>query len=393
MQPILAIIAILIGYLLGSFLPAYFIAKAKGFDIRKKGSGNPGTVNAAAQMGYGIAAIVAIYDVAKPIIAITIAKAIGVSVVIAIAAGFAAIVGHLAPFYLRFKGGRGVASAMGIVLYSLFILIKLNWHFVYPLIIIGICALTIALLKKGKSRSNLLTFTTMPLFILATLLFHTINPYSIALFVASLFIVCERIEKPLRKLFKKMTKLEKSLIKRKILRPAAAVFPILILLTDKKIVLTIVALPFIYFIAMEIIHFIKPRFKYFLIKYKKTEKRRISSMTLFLFSTALTILVFNKYIAALALLFVIFGDLAAWTIGKSFGKIKLLDKTLEGTIACFIVCALIAILFFKIFHFNIVVGLVGSIVASLVELSPIQDDNLAIPLTSAIVMTALTTLL
>lgn len=115
-SPVAAAAAVLFGYLLGSILPAYLVARARGIDIRTAGSGNPGISNLAETMGYGVAALVAPYDVLKAPLAMLAALALGLSPALAYLAGAAAFLGHRAPFYLRFRGGEGIAPLVNAAL-------------------------------------------------------------------------------------------------------------------------------------------------------------------------------------------------------------------------------------------------------------------------------------
>jgi len=111
------LIAILIGYLLGSIPMAYIIAKLrKGIDIREVGVGNMGAGNVIREVGLWEGAVVAIVDIGKGVAAILIAQTMGVSQPWLLAAGFAAIVGHSFPFSIGFKGGQGVDTIIGIFL-------------------------------------------------------------------------------------------------------------------------------------------------------------------------------------------------------------------------------------------------------------------------------------
>ena len=95
-----SIMPIIIGYLLGSFLPAYFLLKfIKHVDIRSYGDRNPGTTNVKRNFGYPLAVLVAIYDVSKGLIAMLIAfQAFKAPTYIVMLAGLATILGHKFPF-------------------------------------------------------------------------------------------------------------------------------------------------------------------------------------------------------------------------------------------------------------------------------------------------------
>jgi len=109
--------AIIIGYLLGAIPFAYIIARArKGMDIREKGSGNVGALAVWREVGvfYGIIALLA--DVGKGVLAIYAAKWLGLDVYWTCAAGFAAVVGHNWSVFLKFGGGKGASTIMGVLL-------------------------------------------------------------------------------------------------------------------------------------------------------------------------------------------------------------------------------------------------------------------------------------
>jgi acyl phosphate:glycerol-3-phosphate acyltransferase len=104
--------AILIGYAVGSLPIAYLVAqhRAGGIDLRRVGSGNVGATNVYRTAGLGAAIAVMIADISKGAAAVWFAG--GGSH--AVAAGVAAVIGHIYPVWLRFKGGKGVATASGV---------------------------------------------------------------------------------------------------------------------------------------------------------------------------------------------------------------------------------------------------------------------------------------
>ncbi len=110
-------VSILAGYLVGCINPSYFIGKLKGFDIRKSGSRNAGGSNALITMGKLIGALCMIFDILKAfaIIGIMVALFPDVPYLYSIT-GVACILGHMFPFYLGFKGGKGLACLGGMIL-------------------------------------------------------------------------------------------------------------------------------------------------------------------------------------------------------------------------------------------------------------------------------------
>lgn len=110
------ILAIIVAYLLGSIPFAYIFARlVKGADIRQVGSGNVGAMNTVREIGVIAGLAVLLLDIAKGSLAVLIAQWLGVSFVFLFLVGFAAVVGHSWPVFLGFKGGRGAATALGVL--------------------------------------------------------------------------------------------------------------------------------------------------------------------------------------------------------------------------------------------------------------------------------------
>jgi glycerol-3-phosphate acyltransferase PlsY len=109
--------AVVIGsYLIGSIPSGLIIGKLRRVDIREYGSGNIGTTNVLRTLGARYGALVLIADVFKGVIAVLLARYIIGSPMSEMAAGFAAVAGHDWSVFLKFKGGRGVATSLGGIL-------------------------------------------------------------------------------------------------------------------------------------------------------------------------------------------------------------------------------------------------------------------------------------
>lgn len=123
------IIIAIIAYLIGSINFSIIISKkVAGFDIRKKGSGNAGTTNMLRSVGKKAAAITLILDILKGVVAIYVAMLYGyiirkfnmnaeIAIFIQIS-GIFVIIGHMYPLFFNFKGGKGVATSLGILIVS-----------------------------------------------------------------------------------------------------------------------------------------------------------------------------------------------------------------------------------------------------------------------------------
>lgn len=127
-----ATIAIVIAYLLGSIPFAYIASKLlKGIDIRQVGGGNMGAVNTAREIGPVPGLLVLVADIAKGSLAVIIALRLDLSLILVFGAGFAAVLGHNWPVFLKFRGGKGAATTIGV----LFALVPLEFAISLALIL------------------------------------------------------------------------------------------------------------------------------------------------------------------------------------------------------------------------------------------------------------------
>ena len=107
------LVCLLIGYIFGLFQTGYFYGKTQGVDIRKMGSGNAGSTNALRTM---------LGDCFKCVIAVLVVRGIygqshaDILPLLSLYTGFGAVLGHNFPFYLKFKGGKGIAVTAGMIL-------------------------------------------------------------------------------------------------------------------------------------------------------------------------------------------------------------------------------------------------------------------------------------
>lgn len=111
-------VAALIGYLLGCFQTAYIIGKIVGkIDIRKQGSLNAGASNVTMVMGWKYGAVTAAADIFKGALAVVLTGLIFPNMKeLLFIAGASAVLGHIFPFFLKFKGGKGAASLIGMLI-------------------------------------------------------------------------------------------------------------------------------------------------------------------------------------------------------------------------------------------------------------------------------------
>lgn len=108
---------IFISYLVGSIPFGLLLGKMAGIDVRRDGSGNIGATNVSRLLGKKIGAVTLLLDAAKGLLPMVAAGALGFEQNIVMLCGAAACIGHMFPLYLGFRGGKGVATALGIFLY------------------------------------------------------------------------------------------------------------------------------------------------------------------------------------------------------------------------------------------------------------------------------------
>lgn len=380
-------ISLLLGYVIGSLLPASFVARARGFDIRERGNRNPGIANAAETLGYSSAALIAPFDLVKAPAAIHLALLAGNGLLVSYAAGVAAVIGHRAPFYLGFRGGEGLAPSVGILFYAVGALVWADPLFLSILvpILVGMGFLFLTRMKEKPVVPFVFGF--LPLAMNAVILFYGVNVHSMMFLIVSLFIVGHRIARLLRPRIREMGPEQRRLLLRKWLRPLATVFAVGALLWREP-TLGLLGAVFLAFVALEIVRFVSGN-KRFPMPYKREEGHRISSMVMFLFAALLMLYLFPAPIASLALLFVIFGDLLAWCVGTALGGRGFMEKTWSGSTACFVACFTLAALYQGLGLLPLPVGVLGAVSATAIEMSPLQEDNFVMPVASAIVMTLL----
>ena len=172
------IAALVLGYLLGSIPFGLVLTRAAGLgDVRDIGSGNIGATNVLRTGNKGIAALTLLLDLLKGTAAVLIGHAIGalggVAILASLAAGLAAFIGHTYPVWLGFKGGKGVATYIGVLL-------GLNWPGA-----LAFCSvwLLVAILSRYSSLSAVVAAIVTPIWLL------TVGDYATAILAALLSVL------------------------------------------------------------------------------------------------------------------------------------------------------------------------------------------------------------
>lgn len=151
------VVPILIGYLLGSISFSFLYGKLfKGMDIRKHGSGNAGATNTLRVLGVGPAILVLCLDIAKGALAVWMCWRLGYeSGWIPVFAGLASIIGHNWPVFFGFKGGKGIATTIGVIATLSFL----------PVLYAGLIAILLIVITRYVSLGSLVFTLLLPFFI------------------------------------------------------------------------------------------------------------------------------------------------------------------------------------------------------------------------------------
>lgn len=173
---------VVVGYLLGSISFAVLLVRIiVGTDIRAEGSGNAGATNVLRAHGKKLALVVALLDVAKGAAAVALVRLVTADPFWAAAAGVAAVIGHVFPIFYGFRGGKGVATAVGafLVLAPLALICSLA-------VFVVVVALT-----KYVSLGSVIAMVLLPP--VAGLLFHAPRPVVTAAAVVALVVVLKHL--------------------------------------------------------------------------------------------------------------------------------------------------------------------------------------------------------
>lgn len=154
------LICLAVGYVCGLFQTGYLVGKMNHMDIRKKGSGNAGTTNALRVLGWKAGVITFFGDVLKCVGAFLVTyfmyRGSDVMPLLAMYAGAGVTLGHNFPFYMNFKGGKGIAVMAGLVVVNSF------WHLPASLLLIPItlaCFLVPVVVTRYISVGSLAAYT------------------------------------------------------------------------------------------------------------------------------------------------------------------------------------------------------------------------------------------
>jgi acyl-phosphate glycerol 3-phosphate acyltransferase len=390
------LLAIVLGYLLGCILPAYLLGRLRGVDLRTCGDGNLGTTNAARYLGRPVGVITAIWDLSKgPLAMLAAWKLLGVAAPWVYVAGLMAILGHRYPFYLRFRGGHGFATATGMLFTSVGLALWFGRLDVAEVVVFAIAYGGLAFIYHTRSLPNAVL---LPIFTAVVLWRGRLDEPDLAfdafVLAITLFIWTNAIQTLRRERTLGLGPETRHALKdvRVLLRPLALSFPLLYLFVSKEAMLALVGVVALVFLAIDAVRLLSRTVNVAVLRraaffYRPNEEHTFSSATMFLVGSFITLFLFPKAVASAALVFVIVGDLLAKYAGLQHGRISVFSRTLEGSSMYFVACAVAGLAWSHFVDLSPAQYLLGAAVAALTELVPWDiNDNFAVPILSGAAM-------
>ncbi len=391
----ISIISIIIGYLLGSILPAYIIGRLKGVDIRKVGSKNAGTSNVYHELGLKYAVLTGFYDFFKGLLAIWISSLLQTNFIIAQLAGYAAIIGHVFPFYINFRGGQGLASSMAILIYYMITYIFLGTDILVFLLYL---LLIVILYKLSCKVTNLIAILIYPLISYFVWVYYPTSQFNIFTSIILAYIIIMALYNIIK--FKKIEFSEdpKQVWWKLILNPSLMIFVILFAYIQLIFSLILIGLFTVIIGSIDFFKFFNQNQDENIVKRLKsaikiTQEKRFLYISIILFSMFLTMLIFgfiSKTVVIITLIYFLIGDIFGRFFRLAYGKRKLLTITLEEFMGYVISGLILTFIFFSITDINPLILLLGGLSIGHLQLLPFKiNKNLVIPLFSCFLMVLL----
>jgi acyl-phosphate glycerol 3-phosphate acyltransferase len=366
-------------------------------DIRTLGDHNPGATNVKRNFGYALGAAVAAYDLTKGLVAMLIAYWLFKAPTdVVVAAGFAAILGHKYPFYLKFRGGRGIAATVGIFLFLLGKVASESMSTRDIAAALSFLAIYAGIIMAATHDEDFLATTLMPM--LGAILAFYVRAYSeLTLVLVLIGMISFESTKNLRRDMFVLAK-DRATLWRTFARPLAILVIILGMFISRRDVLLVVGGVLSTFLVLELLRMTVPMLEKALHRemfsgtrlLRETERKTVSSFTLFLLGVFVTLLLSREYVAYASLGFLSIGGMTARIVDTNYGKTRLFKRsrtTDQGVLAFLAVSVSVAYFLWIAGALPLWIGLVGAAIATLAELLPIQvNDNLSVPVVSGAIM-------
>jgi len=392
----LLIISLIIGYLIGTINPGYIFGRiVKKVDLREVGTKNAGTSNTYKVLGIKYAVPTALYDIFKAVIAVIISLLMGLDAFWAQFSGIMTIIGHIFPFYLNFRGGRGVAAALGMWLFYVGLYCYLNLIFLFMVVYFILLATIFSYITR---RFNLIPITSFSLMIFFVFIHY--SSYNLLYNIWFTLIVAHIIIFTMIDFFTEVEiKIDDESFTghkwRIVLRFGTIIFLFFYEFFSLAISLFSISLFALLFIFLDLRRLIREYGKVSPeeksskteVMYREKEKKKFSSISIYIVAYFFTLVIFPKPIAITAATFLIFGDTSSKFFGLAFGKHKILNKTLEGTLAYVGVVLISGYLLYELLDISPIVIILGGISAPITELLTLDmNDNFTVPIISGAIM-------
>lgn len=394
------IASVLAGYLTGAFLPGYFFGKVfKKIDIRRYGLKNAGATNTFREVGAAPGILAGFFDAAKGILAMAIVYYfLKPPVFVVYLAGLSAVFGHIFPFYFKFKGGRGVATAAGLLAFFLFLAHQEKWLSFTDIALPAFAGLIffLATFRKAEKKSAIPFLAFLSLLFSLSLLKLPQNITVVFLettvvFLLAVNLIILRDDKKFSSIISEAKKNKNLNSWRTFFRPLAVVLPILFLVS-KEAALAFCGMLFAVFFFLDIFRIVfRGGGKLIGIIFAKEGRYGgFSSLTYFFLAILSSFLFFDRPIAAASVIFLIFGDFFAKFFHALYGRTPLFKKTLEGATACFAGSLAVGYIIAHFTDLSFAVLFLGAAAAAVGESLPLKiNDNLTVPLISGGIMQVL----
>jgi glycerol-3-phosphate acyltransferase PlsY len=375
-------------YLIGTAAPAYWLGRAlKGIDIRTVGFENSGTRNVKATLGLWPAVLTAIVDTTKGIGAVLFSThVLGLPESLIFIPAAASVAGHIYPFYLGFRGGKGSATAIGLFI---FFTIEAMLAGTFSLITFGVIllsALIVYVATRSGDATGIVAFASMLVLSLVELGLSGVGVLNAAI---SGFLLTSITLTARRHGVFSLEGTPELKLWRVVVRPLALLFIPIDVAWGRRPTLILMAVVTVIFVLLDLYRLLSRRRIDAL--YKKREGKRFSSMTLFLVSVFLSFLLFKDDIPYLCLSFVTMGDLFSKLIGLKYGTKRLFKRrTLQGSLGFLAGSLLTSYIVYRLLPSSLLFVGAGAVFATLVELfSEPLDDNMTVSVVTGGFLSAL----
>jgi glycerol-3-phosphate acyltransferase PlsY len=303
------------------------------------------------------------------------------------------LAGHLFPFYPGFRSSRDVMVAAAPLLYFLIVLIRSGRM---PLISVSFLLALVLSVAFATRTVEFVACVTMPMLLYAVLIHGGTSYPAFPIVLLGLFIMGIGIFETLKSgIFKVRTDLDVRWW-RVWMRPAASLILLLYFFVGKAVILLIMGGVALLFIAVDLARFFSRRADELFVDrakviFKRSERRKFSSISLFLIATFIVLFSFERDVAFLSLSFLIYGDLLAKLFGIRFGRTRLVgNRTLEGSLSYFAGSLAAGYIIATLLGIDLWLVLIGAVAATLIELfSTSIDDNFTVGIISGVIISAI----